>query len=324
VTAPAVVPIGGPIANTRLYVLDASLRELPIGVAGELHIGGVQVGRGYHNRPDLTSERFVPDPFATGLTSAHASGALLYKTGDLARWRTEGVIEYLGRLDFQVKLRGHRIELGEIEQLVAAIDGVRGALAMLHEDKALGARLVCYYVAPEGTATPESVTTVLRRTLPEIMVPSALIRLDAWPLSPNGKVDRRALPAPQSPAASDASKAPPPDTALERVLCRLMAEVLGRQTVGVASDFFALGGHSLLATRVVMQASRLFRISMTLRGFFAAPTVAGLADAIVASVGAERAERIATLAEQVQRMTPEERERLRAAQARMKQEVGIS
>jgi len=206
-TPPAVVPIGRPIANTRLYVLDSAMRELPIGVAGELHIAGVQVGLGYHNRPDLTNERFISDP-------SGAPGERLYRTGDLARWRTEGVIEYLGRLDFQVKLRGHRIELGEIEQLVAGIDGVRGALAMLHEDKALGARLVCYYVAPEGTATPEAVTTMLRRTLPEIMVPSALIRLDAWPLSPNGKVDRRALPAPQSAAAPDAGKAP--DTALER------------------------------------------------------------------------------------------------------------
>jgi hypothetical protein len=177
-------------------------------------------------------------------------------------------------------------------------------------------------VAPEGTATPESLTTALRRELPEIMVPSAFIRLDAWPISPNGKVDRRALPAPPSPAADDAGQ--PPRTAVERVLCRLMGEVLGRETVGVESDFFALGGHSLLATRVVTQSSRLFRISMTLRGFFAAPTVAGLAEAIVASLGAERAERIATLAEQVQRMTPEERERLRAVQAQRKQEVGIS
>jgi amino acid adenylation domain-containing protein len=328
--APGIVPIGRPTANTRLHVLDASLRELPIGVPGELHIGGVQVGRGYHNRPELTNERFVADPFATGPTPAAppasaappACDARLYKTGDLARWRADGVIEYLGRLDFQVKLRGHRIELGEIEQLVASIDGVRGALAMLHEDPVLGARLVCYYVASEGTATPESLTTALRRELPEIMVPSAFIRLDAWPISPNGKVDRRALPAPPSPAADDAGQ--PPRTAVERVLCRLMAEVLGRETVSVTSDFFALGGHSLLATRVVTQSSRLFRISMTLRGFFAAPTVAGLAEAILAALGAERAERIATLAEQVQRMTPEERERLRAVQAQRKQEVGIS
>jgi hypothetical protein len=154
------------------------------------------------------------------------------------------------------------------------------------------------------------------------MVPSALIRLDAWPISPSGKVDRRALPAPESPTTDDAGQ--PPRTAVERVLCRLMADVLGRERVGVASDFFALGGHSLLATRVVTQSSRLFRVSMTLRGFFAAPTVAGLAEAIVAAIGAERAERVATLAEQVQRMSPEERERLRLAQTRTKQEVGIS
>ncbi len=312
---PAIVPIGRPTANTRLHVLDGSLRELPIGVAGELHIGGVQVGLGYHNQPRLTADRFVPDPFGP-------PGARLYKTGDLARWRTDGVIEYLGRLDFQVKLRGHRIELGEIEQLVAAIDGVRGALAMLYDDPALGPRLVCYYVAPNEKATPESVTTALRLALPEIMVPSALIRLDAWPISPSGKVDRRALPAPQSPALDDAG--PPPRTAVERVLCRLMADVLGRERVGIASDFFALGGHSLLATRVVTQSSRLFRVSMTLRGVFAAPTVTGLAEGIVAAIGAERAERVAALAEQVQRMSPEERERLRTSQARTKQEVGIS
>jgi amino acid adenylation domain-containing protein len=329
-TPPAVVPIGAPIANTRLHVLDASMRELPVGVAGELYIGGVQVGLGYHNRPELTSERFVPDPFATGLTSevaatgptSDARSARLYKTGDLARWRAEGVIEYLGRIDFQVKLRGHRIELGEIEQLVAAMDGVRGALAMLHEDPVLGPRLVCYYVAPEAATTAEAVTTALRHALPEFMVPSVLVRLDAWPLSPNGKVDRRALPSPQSPVAADVGQEP--STALQRVLCRLVGEVLGRESVGVESDFFALGGHSLLATRVVMQASRLFRISMTLRGFFAAPTVAGLAESIVAAVGAERAEKVATLAEKVQRMTPEERERLRASQARMKHEAGIS
>jgi non-ribosomal peptide synthetase component F len=135
--APAVVPIGRPIANTRIHVLDESLREQPIGVAGELHIGGVQVGLGYHGRAELTAERFVPDPFG-------GPGDRLYRTGDLARWRTDGTIEYLGRLDFQVKLRGHRIELGEIEQHVAAIDGVRGALAMLYDDPALGPRLVCY------------------------------------------------------------------------------------------------------------------------------------------------------------------------------------
>jgi hypothetical protein len=311
-----VVPIGRPIANTRLYVLDARGALAPIGVAGELHIGGVQVGLGYHDRPDLTAERFVGDPFG-------AADDRLYRTGDLARWRTDGTLEYLGRIDFQVKLRGHRIELGEVEQHVAALEGVRGALAMLHEDPVLGARLVCYYVAPPDGESPASVAIALRRSLPEVMVPSALVRLDEWPLSPNGKVDRRALPSPSASAPSDEA-AEPPRTALERVLCRVFAETLGRETVGVATDFFALGGHSLLATRVVAQASRMFRASLTLRGFFAAPTVRALAAAVIAAIGPERAERVAALAEQVQRMSPEERERLRATQSRLKQEAGSS
>jgi acyl-coenzyme A synthetase/AMP-(fatty) acid ligase len=314
--APAVVPIGRPIANTRLYVLDADLREQPIGVAGELHIGGVQVGLGYHNRPDLTAERFVRDPFG-------GSDDRLYRTGDLARWRTDGTIEYLGRIDFQVKLRGHRIELGEVEQHVAALDGVRGALAMLHEDPVLGPRLVCYYVAPRDGESPASVATALRRSLPEVMVPSVLVRLDEWPLSPNGKVDRRALPAPSENATAEEG-AEAPRTAVERVLCRVVAETLGRDSVGVGSDLLARGGHSLLATRVVAQASRMFRASLTLRGFFAAPTVGGLAAAVAQAIGAERAERVASLAEQVQRMSPEERERLRATQSRLKQEAGSS
>jgi len=334
--APAVVPIGKPIANTQLRVLDANLRELPIGVAGELHIGGVQVGLGYHNRPDLTAERFVPDPFASAETEVRDKGHVelsarpprstaprLYRTGDLARWRHDGVIEYLGRLDFQVKLRGFRIELGEIEQQVAALDGVDGALALLHDDAAIGPRLVCYYVSAGNVTPPETVLAALRRELPDYMVPSAMVRLDAWPLSPNGKIDRRALPAPASPKDEEAGV--PPRTAVERVLCRLVAETLGREQVGVTSDFFALGGHSLLATRVVTQASRLFRVSLTLRGFFAAPTVAGLAESVTAAVGAERVEKIATLVERVQRMTPEERDRLRnEQQSKMPQSTGIS
>jgi hypothetical protein len=175
-------------------------------------------------------------------------------------------------------------------------------------------------VAPRDGAEPGAVANALRRELPDVMVPSALVRLDEWPLSPNGKVDRRALPAPV--AAEERSEAP--RTAAERVLCRLVAETLGRDSVGTTSDFFALGGHSLLATRVVTQASRLFRTSLPLRGFFGAPTVRGLAEAVCAAIGEARAERVATLAERVQQMSPEERERLRAAQTRMKQEVGNS
>ncbi|MEO8564441.1 MAG: amino acid adenylation domain-containing protein, partial [bacterium] len=325
-TTPSVVPIGRPVANTRLYVLDAELRELPIGVAGELHIGGVQVGLGYHGRPDLTAARFVPVPFAPAQsrTSQPAAGTpRLYKTGDLARWRTDGTIEYLGRLDFQVKLRGFRIELGEIEQRIAACAGVDGSLVTMHTDAVVGPYLVGYYVARDESATPDAITATLRRQLPDYMVPSTLVRLDAWPLSPNGKVDRRALPAPQL-ARADDDAGDPPATAVERVLCRLVAETLGRERVGVKSDFFAMGGHSLLATKVVTQASRLFRVSLTLRGFFMAPTVAGLADAVTAAVGAERVERIAALVEKVQSMTPEERARLRSEQSSTQRSTGNS
>jgi amino acid adenylation domain-containing protein len=314
------VPIGRPVANTRLHVLDAAMREVPIGVAGELHIGGVQVGLGYHDKPALTAERFVPDPFEGG--SRAPSGARLYKTGDLARWRTDGTIEYLGRLDFQVKLRGFRIELGEIEQRIAAIEGVDGALVTMHVDPVLGQRLVGYYVARADVVAPDVVATTLRRQLPDYMVPSALVRLDAWPLSPNGKVDRRALPAPALADEGDSARAP--STAVERVLCRLLAETLGRERVGVTSDFFAMGGHSLLATRLVTQASKLFRVSLTLRGFFTAPTVAGLAESVTAAVGVDRVERIATLVEKVQGMTPEERERLRAEQRSTQRSTGNS
>jgi amino acid adenylation domain-containing protein len=305
-SAPQLVPIGRPVANTQIHVLDAKLHALPIGVAGELYIGGAQVGLGYHGRPELTAERFVPDPFTPG--------GRLYRTGDLARWRTDGTVEYLGRLDFQVKLRGYRIELGEIEQRLAALPGVHGALVTLSEDAALGARLVGYYVAPADGLSPDLAAAELRRDLPDFMVPSALVRLDAWPLSPNGKVDRRALPVPDGGAvAEDAGVAP--RTAVERVLCRLLGDALGRAPLGVTTDFFAIGGHSLLATRVVSQASRLFRASLTLRGFFAAPSAAGLAEAVTGVLGGAQAERIATLVEKVQSMSPEDRERLRREQA---------
>ena len=325
---PAVVPIGKPTANTRLHVLDSDLRELPIGVAGELHIGGIQVGLGYHRQPELTAERFIHDPFASTEENAtrgqHQPGRIprLYKTGDLARWRHDGLIEYLGRLDFQVKLRGYRIELGEIEQHVAAIAGVDGALAMLN-DGPLGPRLICYYVSPTDGVQPDQVIATLRRELPDFMVPSAMMRLDSWPVSPNGKVDRRGLPEP-SVATHVELRGGPPRSAVERVICRLMLETLGLEQVGVESDFFALGGHSLLATRLIAQTSRMFRVSLTLRGFFMAPTVKGLAEAVTSAVGADRVEKIATLVERVQGMTPEERERLRNEQRSTQRSTGNS
>ncbi|MFG3700904.1 amino acid adenylation domain-containing protein [Micromonospora sp. NPDC047620] len=240
------VPIGGPIANLRLHVLDERGEECPVGVAGELHIGGVGLARGYHRRPALTAERFVPDPFST------EPGARLYRTGDLARWRTApggtgGVIEFLGRIDHQVKLRGLRIELGEIESALREQPGVAEAAVIVREDSPGDKRLTAYVV---GGAEHATLKSALKETLPEYMVPSAFVTLDALPLSPNGKLDRRALPAPVvTREASVALVEPRDDT--ERLLAGIWSEVLGVDTLGIDDDFFDLGGHSMLATQVV-------------------------------------------------------------------------
>ncbi|MGW4498806.1 amino acid adenylation domain-containing protein [Micromonospora sp. NPDC004336] len=240
------VPIGAPIANLRLHVLDERGAECPVGVAGELHIGGVGLARGYHRRPALTAERFVPDPFSG------EPGARLYRTGDLARWRPApggagGVIEFLGRIDHQVKLRGLRIELGEIESALREQPEVAEAAVIVREDSPGDKRLTAYVV---GGAEHAALKSALKETLPEYMVPSAFVTLDALPLSPNGKLDRRALPAPVvTREASVALVEPRDDT--ERLLAGIWSEVLGVDTLGIDDDFFDLGGHSMLATQVV-------------------------------------------------------------------------
>ncbi|MFG3708201.1 amino acid adenylation domain-containing protein [Micromonospora sp. NPDC047670] len=240
------VPIGAPIANLRLHVLDERGEECPVGVAGELHIGGIGLARGYHRRPALTAERFVPDPFSG------EPGARLYRTGDLARWRTApggtgGVIEFLGRIDHQVKLRGLRIELGEIESALREQPEVAEAAVIVREDSPGDKRLTAYVV---GAAEHAALKSALKETLPEYMVPSAFVTLDALPLSPNGKLDRRALPAPVvTREASVALVEPRDDT--ERLLAGIWSEVLGVDTLGIDDDFFDLGGHSMLATQVV-------------------------------------------------------------------------
>jgi amino acid adenylation domain-containing protein len=240
------VPIGAPIANLRLHVLDERGDECPVGVAGELHIGGVGLARGYHRRPALTAERFVPDPFSG------EPGARLYRTGDLARWRPApggagGVIEFLGRIDHQVKLRGLRIELGEIESALREQPEVAEAAVIVREDSPGDKRLTAYVV---GGAEHAALKAALKETLPEYMVPSAFVTLDALPLSPNGKLDRRALPAPVvTREASVALVEPRDDT--ERLLAGIWSEVLGVDTLGIDDDFFDLGGHSMLATQVV-------------------------------------------------------------------------
>ncbi|SCL28926.1 non-ribosomal peptide synthetase/MFS transporter [Micromonospora inyonensis] len=239
------VPIGAPIANLRLHVLDPAGNECPVGVAGELHIGGVGLARGYHRRPALTAERFVPDPFSG------EPGARLYRTGDLARWRPQpdgtGVIEFLGRIDHQVKLRGLRIELGEIESALREQPEVTEAAVVVREDTPGDKRLTAYLV---GTAEAAALKAALKESLPEYMVPNAFVTLDAFPLSPNGKLDRKALPAPVvSREASVALVEPRDDT--ERLLAGIWSEVLGVPTLGIDDDFFDLGGHSMLATQVV-------------------------------------------------------------------------
>ncbi|HEV3049034.1 MAG TPA: condensation domain-containing protein, partial [Longimicrobium sp.] len=264
-SASGVVPIGRPVANTRVYVLDAAGEPVPVGVAGELYIGGVQVARGYQGGAAMTAERFVPDPFSAD------PGARLYRTGDRARWRADGAIEYLGRLDFQVKVRGFRIELGEIEAVLRQHESVADCVVMARAE-AGEQRLVAYVV---GDAEAEALRAHVRRSLPEYMVPSAFVFLDALPLTSNGKLDRKALPAPES--AAEANRYVAPRTPMEEVLAGIWAEVLRLERVGVEESFFDLGGHSLLATRVVSRVRELFGVELPLRALFEGPTVAELA-----------------------------------------------
>ncbi|MFE7781494.1 amino acid adenylation domain-containing protein [Streptomyces nigrescens] len=258
------VPIGRPVWNTRLYVLDAALQPCPPGVPGELYLAGRQLAEGYLHRPGLTASRFVADPFGP-------PGGRMYRTGDLARWTQKGEVEYLGRTDHQVKLRGQRIELGEIEAALTALDGVDGACALVHEDRAGEQRLVGYVT---GGVAPEAVRAGLARTLPEHMVPAAVIALDALPLSPNGKLDRRALPAPVFTGGRDARR---PAGPREETLTRLFAEVLGLEHAGPDDAFFDLGGTSLLAVRLVARIRAAFGCELTIGSLFEAPTPAALA-----------------------------------------------
>ena len=260
--------IGAPLGNVRLYVCDALGGAQPVGVPGELWIGGAGVARGYGGRPEATAERFVPDPFGG------VAGARAYRTGDRARWRAEGELEFLGRTDAQVKIRGVRIEPGEVEAALRRHPAVREAVAAVREDGG-ERRLVAYVAAADGADVDAGeLRAWLRGSLPDYMVPSAVVALDALPLTPTGKVDRRALPAPDA-SAGGAYTAPRGEA--EERLAAIWAEVLGAERVGAHDDFFALGGHSLLATRVVSRVRETFGRELPLRALFESPTVAGLA-----------------------------------------------
>ncbi len=245
----AAAPIGRPIANTRVYVLDAQLRPSPEGVTGELYIGGAGVARGYLNLEGLTRERFIADPFT--------EGGRLYKTGDLCRWAAGGVLEYLGRNDSQVKLRGYRIELGEVEQQLATLEDVKAAVVLAREDEPGQKRLVAYVTLEEGARQGVgeaelvgALRAALRSRLPEYMAPSAFVLLDELPLTPNGKVDRKALPAPDEGQARQAQYVAPRND-VERDICEVWQEVLRRERVGIEDNFLSLGGDSMLSIRVV-------------------------------------------------------------------------
>jgi amino acid adenylation domain-containing protein len=274
-----VVPIGRPIANTRLYILDKHLRPVPIGVRGELYIGGAGVARGYLNRPELTEERFVKSPFAD---------ERLYKTGDVARYRADGEIEFLGRVDHQVKIRGYRIELGEIEAVLAQHPGAAEVAVLAREDVPGDKRLVAYFVAAdEPPPEPADLRSFLAERLPDYMVPVAFVRLEAMPLTPNGKVDRKALPAPESRGIQGAHVSP--RNPVEEVIADIWSDVLDMEQVSVHDNFFELGGHSLIATQVMGRIATSLSVELPLQSIFEAPTVAGLAklvsDALAAGQG---------------------------------------
>ncbi|WP_073967627.1 amino acid adenylation domain-containing protein [Streptomyces sp. CB02460] len=276
---PGTVPIGEPLDNHRLYVLDPALRLVPPGTPGELYVAGAGLAQGYLNRPGLTAERFVADPFG-------AAGTRMYRTGDLVRWNHEGSLEYLGRADQQVKLRGFRIEPGEIESALTAHPAVAQATVIVREDRPGDKRLVAYLVGAQDTRPdPEEVQREVSAALPDYMVPSAFVVLDALPLTTNGKVDRRALPAP---AQSKDGGGRAPRNPAEEVLCGLFAAVLGLPSATIDDHFFHRGGHSLLATRLISRIRAVWDADITIRDLFRCPTVALLAERLAEADGGVR------------------------------------
>jgi len=269
------VPIGRPIANTQCHILDEHLQPVPVGVMGELYIGGVGVARGYLNRPDLTAQRFLPDPFSG------SREARMYKTGDLARYRQDGILEYLGRVDNQVKIRGYRIELGEIEAVLSACTAVRSCAVLAREDTPGNKQLVAYVVA--RNQNPVSVTELqgaLKLRLPEYMVPARFVLLDSLPLTANGKIDRQRLPAPVAETAAQETTEGAPLSDAEKRLVSLWKEALKLDSVSVHDDFFELGGHSLLAIRLASRIREEFAVDLAALALFESPTIAKLADHI--------------------------------------------
>jgi amino acid adenylation domain-containing protein len=283
----AVEPIGQPIENTQVYILDRQLQPVPLGVTGEIYIGGAGVARGYLNRPQLTAERFIRDPF-----SADAHGRL-YKTGDLGRWRSDGTIEYLGRNDHQVKIRGHRIELGEIEAQLAQHKEVTAAAVVAREDIPGERRLVAYVTRPDKSRTGvEELRSHLKAVLPEYMVPGTFVLLESLPLTPNGKLDRRALPAPG--AGDDASRHHrAPEGEVEEMIAGIWRQILHVERVGRHDNFFELGGHSLLGMKLITEIANRFRVRLPVIAAFRYPTIQELAK-VVESLRSDESEELSS------------------------------
>jgi amino acid adenylation domain-containing protein/FkbH-like protein len=274
------VPIGRPIANTQIYILDSALNPVPIGIPGELYTGGDGIADGYWNRPELTSEKFVPNPFVQQATTDSRHSALLYRTGDLARYLPNGDIQFLGRIDEQVKIRGFRIELGEIEMTLRSHPAIRECVVTVCGSGAGDKRLVAYFVPKKDVeSTAGELRIFVKRTLPDYMVPSAFVAIQALPLSPNGKLDRKALPKPGNVPGQTEGYQHPRDE-VETRLARIWEEVLETRPVGIRDKFFDLGGHSLLAVRLVSRIEREFSRKVRVATIFQCPTIEGLAEVI--------------------------------------------
>ena len=268
------IPIGRPIANTRVYILDSLQQPVPIGVPGELYAGGDGVAKGYLNRRELNAERFIASPFD--------QGQILYKTGDKARYLPDGNIEFIGRIDHQVKIRGFRIELGEIEAVLSQHPQVQQAMVMVRDDRPGDKSLVAYVKGSQQQEFRSELRHFLQQKLPDYMVPNAIVLLDSFPLTPNGKVDRRALPIPDF-EQERSTDFVAPSTPVETIIATILAKVLGQERVGIHDNFFALGGHSLLATKVISRLREAFEVELPLRAIFESPTVAGLASGVTHS-----------------------------------------
>ncbi|MFT5442172.1 MAG: natural product biosynthesis luciferase-like monooxygenase protein [Myxococcota bacterium] len=272
VGSPDVVSIGKPIANTQLYILDAGQEPLPVGIPGELLIGGEGVVRGYLHRPELTDDRFIPDPFSD------APGARMYRTGDLARWNADGTIDFLGRMDHQVKIRGYRIELGEIETRLGQQPGIRECVVVAREDTPGDIRLVAYMVPDAGPLVDATLRDALRENLPDFMVPSLYVELERFPMTPNGKIDRKAMPAPDQIRARVQAEYKAPGNELEQQITNVWKDVLYLENVGTNDNFFDLGGHSLLVVQAHRKLREACEHKISLTDLYRFPTIAGLAN----------------------------------------------